>query len=550
MRGLFSVLLLSATGGATTGFISYILLSQTGLSSYLIAIPVAVIASLTSTLVISLLSLKPLQGFLTSLLKALEDGQQTVESSTSWLKQPTDSINRYLSLVRDIQHELSSNGNHIAISAAEMSYAADLLKSRIHAEAKDNAQMVSSTESISVTMDHMLVKAKEVAEATDEAMTINRLGTEAINSMAPQMENTRELVNTNADLIVRLEAKSESIGAVTSIINDIAEQTNLLALNAAIEAARAGEQGRGFAVVADEVRALAAKTSGATEQIGSTIHEINSEIKRAAHNSQSLIETIDQGVEMTRVIGQHLSEINQRAEHIQGSVNALVGNMRDNGSHIQHISGIIGQTVARLDDTEREIASIANKSQGLSETAEKIYDSFRDGALGEPHDTVAREAHNAAAEIGLIFEKAIAAGKISKQALFSHDYKEIPGTNPQKFSTSFDTFTDQVLPDVQEPILQRNAFIAYAGAVNTKGYFPTHNKKYSQPLTGDPAKDLVNNRTKRIFSDRTGSRCGSHTNRFLLQTYKRDTGEVMHDLSVPIMVNGEHWGGFRIGYES
>ena len=177
-------------------------------------------------------------------MTALEDGQQTVESSTSWLKQPVEHINRYLSLVRAIQKDLSSNGNHIAISAAEMSYAADLLKSRIHAEAKDSAQIVSSTDSISQTMDQMLTKAKEVAEATDEAMSINRTGSDAINSMTPQMENTRELVNTNADLIVRLEAKSESIGAVTSIINDIAEQTNLLALNAAIEAARAGEQGR------------------------------------------------------------------------------------------------------------------------------------------------------------------------------------------------------------------------------------------------------------------------------------------------------------------
>ena len=82
------------------------------------------------------------------------------------------------------------------------------------------------------------------------------------------------------------------------------------------------------------------------------------------------------------------------------------------------------------------------------------------------------------------------------------------------------------------------------------GYFPTHNRKFSQALTGDYEKDLANNRTKRIFSDRTGSRCGSHTDAFLLQTYKRDTGEVMHDMSIPIYVNGRHWGGFRVGYRS
>ena len=92
--------------------------------------------------------------------------------------------------------------------------------------------------------------------------------------------------------------------------------------------------------------------------------------------------------------------------------------------------------------------------------------------------------------------------------------------------------------------------LAYAGAVDSNGYFPTHNRKFSQPLTGNYERDLVNNRTKRIFSDRTGKRCGSNTKPFLLQTYQRDTGEVMHDLSAPIYVKGRHWGGFRVGYRS
>lgn len=84
--------------------------------------------------------------------------------------------------------------------------------------------------------------------------------------------------------------------------------------------------------------------------------------------------------------------------------------------------------------------------------------------------------------------------------------------------------------------------------MDRKGYFPTHNKKYSQPLTGKYEVDLVHNRGKRIFADRTGQRAGSNTQPLLLQTYKRDTGEILHDLSVPIMVRGRHWGGFRIGF--
>jgi len=79
---------------------------------------------------------------------------------------------------------------------------------------------------------------------------------------------------------------------------------------------------------------------------------------------------------------------------------------------------------------------------------------------------------------------------------------------------------------------------------------PSHNRRYCQPLTGDHTKDMAGNRTKRIFTDRTAVRCGSHTQPFLLQTYKRDTGDILHDLSVPIYVNGRHWGGFRVGYKA
>jgi len=97
--------------------------------------------------------------------------------------------------------------------------------------------------------------------------------------------------------------------------------------------------------------------------------------------------------------------------------------------------------------------------------------------------------------------------------------------------------------------LARHKQVQYAIAVDRKGYAPTHNNKFNQPLSGNYDRDLIQNRSKRIFSDRTGSRCGSHTETMLLQTYKRDTGEIMHDLSVPVYIDGRHWGGFRIGFK-
>ena len=193
---------------------------------------------------------------------------------------------------------------------------------------------------------------------------------------------------------------------------------------------------------------------------------------------------------------------------------------------------------------------MSEKVLALSHQTEDIFRQLQVFDLHNRNAQVQRIAKEAARKIGELFEQAIAFGKISERDLFDFNYKPVPNTNPQKYTTQFDTFTDQHLPAIQEPILDSNDFIIYAGAVDINGYFPTHNKKFAHPMTGNYDVDLAKSRTKRIFDDYTGSRCGKNTESFLLQTYKRDTGEVMHDLSAPIYVNNKHWGGFRIGYQA
>lgn len=166
------------------------------------------------------------------------------------------------------------------------------------------------------------------------------------------------------------------------------------------------------------------------------------------------------------------------------------------------------------------------------------------------HTRLHRRALEAAKAVGEAFSRAIAEGRIAREALFDERYVPIPNTNPPKHRTSFDAFTDAVLPAIQEPLLAAEPDVVYAITVDRRGYCPTHNERFSKPLTGDYAKDLAGNRTKRIFDDATGRRCGAHTRTVLVQTYKRDTGEVMHDLSVPVYVDGRHWGGFRVGYKA
>ena len=160
---------------------------------------------------------------------------------------------------------------------------------------------------------------------------------------------------------------------------------------------------------------------------------------------------------------------------------------------------------------------------------------------------IVRQAALVASEI---FEKAIDAGRMRIEDLFDDRYQPIPNTRPQKFKTRFDDFTDQAVAPLQEKLLDQHPFLVYAICIDRNAYVPTHNHRFSQPLTGDEKLDFVNSRGKRIFDDPVGKRCGSHQQPFLLQTYRRDTGELMHDISAPIYIKGRRWGGFRIGYKT
>ncbi|MCB1894986.1 MAG: hypothetical protein H6945_16455 [Zoogloeaceae bacterium] len=200
---------------------------------------------------------------------------------------------------------------------------------------------------------------------------------------------------------------------------------------------------------------------------------------------------------------------------------------------------IVGPT-ACLDDISSNLATL-KRIFGLDGEAERNE---------SVHRQMAERAAECAARIGQVLEAAIASGRLAEADVFDRDYRPIPGTRPQKYHTRYDAYTDEVFPAVQEAVIDAYDGVVYAGAVDVNGYFPTHNRRYAQAPTGNHDKDLLIHRTKRIFDDPVGRRCGANESPILLQTYRRDTGELMHDVSAPIRVGGRHWGGFRIGYRA
>ncbi len=149
--------------------------------------------------------------------------------------------------------------------------------------------------------------------------------------------------------------------------------------------------------------------------------------------------------------------------------------------------------------------------------------------------------------ISQILEEAVDNGVLKVEDFFDQQYVEIPGFDPAKFHTKYDWYLDKSILSLQDEFLSDSS-VVFAVAVDNNGYLPTHNTIFNQPPTGDKEKDLQQNRTKRIFNDEVGLKAAKNLEKGFIQSYKRDTGEVLYDFSSPIYVKGKHWGAFRIGF--
>ena len=438
--------------------------------------------------------------------------------------------------------------DHVMIGAAETAYFIDSIKKRIVHELAATDAVVANASQTATASEQIAANADRALVAATEVRGESGAGRSAVGKVLVEINQARSDAFTASEQMAVLKKKSAEISGITDVINEIASRTNLLALNAAIEAARAGEHGRGFAVVAGEVRQLAQRTRAATDEIGAMVREIAQQAERAASGMHSLSDCVAGAAEEVGHVNNFLGNIEQAAVNSEHEIRQIATTAREHVGASQQIDHAMRALRDGLATTSGALPRMAAAPLQLSERGEVVFEILVETAAPTRHDPMRLAATRAANSIGTLFSQAIAAGQITRAALFDRRYVPIPHTDPPKHSTAFDRFTDRVLPPVQEALLAELPQLAYAGAVDDHGYFPTHNKKFSQPLTGNHAHDLVNNRTKRIFNDRTGLRCGTNTRAFLLQTYQRDTGEIMHDLSVPIYVDGKHWGGFRIGY--
>ena len=535
-------------------------------ASIILGVVSAVVLAVISAVVAPLLGLEPASilvglvvglaaaaGFLViRVLEPAERGLRALDKGTLAEDHPLRAHCRQLlsdaKAGRALVETLSGSADRNAISAAQVSFAADQLKIRLDRQVEETAQMADYAGQITETVRESSEQATDAATMALQNKQVSTEGREALVSAIDSVRAVHQQSGENLRLIQELNEKSSKIQGVTATIQGIAEQTNLLALNAAIEAARAGDQGRGFAVVADEVRQLAGRTAQATSEVAETLEEIQGDTSLIVARIEDLARSVEQGLTSVESVGAQLDLIRDQSDRVQQQVARIAEIDQNNEQSLAHVFSAIESVRDHISESDTSVASLADQASTLMELAEKANAAFALNSSESYHRPFYEKALEGAQQIGQLFEAAIRDGRLSETALFDKKRTPIANTQPQQYSSSFDRFTDQMFPAIQEPIKKSHEAIVFAIACTPDGYVPTHNKDFAHPPSGNPEVDLVKSRSKRLFNDRTGIRCGSHTESMLLQTYRRDTGEIMHDLSVPIYVNGKHWGGFRVGY--
>jgi len=462
----------------------------------------------------------------------------------------TEGVNNLISRLKTIMSEIYGQAGHVAITSCSTIVSIERLAASIFESKELSASVAVASEEMTATLNDVAATTAKASALSQQVDGAARDGRGVVGETAASIDEIRAGVEETLGVMNRLEHSSGQIGDIIGLIEDVADQTNLLALNAAIEAARAGEAGRGFAVVADEVKNLSGKTSASTQQIATIIKAIQKDIREAMRSIEAEKGRVEHGVVNSGRASDQISTILGLASESADMINSIAIATEEQSATTSDISRKIHQVSEASNEIQVQMERSLSTFEELSKTAEKIYNTVGKFKVGNYHDAIKGYAVELRDRVVTALERAIADGRISRDALFSTDYQPIPNTMPQKYTTPFDRLFDEIISPIQEEIVARDRSMFYAICVDRSGYCPSHNKRYSQPLTGDLKKDKDGNRTKRIFNDRTGLRAVTNEEPFLLQTYIRDTGEVMNDMSTPIVIGGRHWGGVRIGYLS
>lgn len=407
------------------------------------------------------------------------------------------------------------------------------------------SRVLDETEHLDTSSQTVLSSAKQTRETVSGSVARMKASGERAHRIADWVSGVRGWMT---EFRASLAATERDLTQIT----EISREVKILALNARIEAARAGAAGAGFAVIAGAIGQLARDTTDAADGISESLTQVRKEATNFAAGAAGIMGDAEQLISESTDVDVVLAEIQQgmtQLDQIAGSIADATGRVRDAvGAYVPDIRHL--ETSVR--QRGQDIVRLCGMSIDLIDMSEEMV-QHTIGLGGSSRDQILIDRVRADAEhLSQRLEAAIARGDITEADLFSSDYRPIAGSNPQQVLAPFTQLTDKLFPEVQEAALALSDRIVFCAAVDRNGYLPTHNRKFSQPQGADPVWNASNCRNRRIFADRVGLKAGQNTAPFLLQVYRRDMGggefKIMMDVSAPIIVRGRHWGGLRLAF--
>ena len=321
----------------------------------------------------------------TSLLRDVAEGEGDLTkrmpiTSQDEIGQLSHWFNTFMDKLQRIISELAGVAEHVASASEEISSSATQQAESAETQRDQTTQVATAMRQMSSTVLQVSDNSNKAAEASRQAADTARRGGAIVDETLTKMREIAESVRGTAKKMEELGKSSDQIGRIIGVIDDIADQTNLLALNAAIEAARAGEQGRGFAVVADEVRKLAERTTTATKEIAQMIKNIQDETKTAVSAMEEGNKQVEVGVKSTAQAGDSLKEIIHMAEQVGDMITHIATAATEQSSATEEVNNNV-EAIAKL---VKESASGAQQSakacqdlSGLALDLQKMVGNFK-----------------------------------------------------------------------------------------------------------------------------------------------------------------------------
>ncbi|WP_374278084.1 methyl-accepting chemotaxis protein [Azonexus sp.] len=463
------------------------------------------------------------------------------------LRTLAESYNRFADKMREIISEVRKMSVNIAREAVQVKKTVSSTAGRAARQGEIAGAVFGASTEATQAIQEVSASAELISHSTEANLATARASLDEMHEIVSKVQGVSDKLACFNDTVGHLAERSDSIRQIAGLIKEIADQTNLLALNAAIEAARAGEMGRGFAVVADEVRKLAERVNVATQEITDNIGGMISLVRETQTENQ--------------VINDDIGQTRQVVERSSVEFRRMVGDFERTGDQLNQIASAmeeltatnaqVHEAVAQVHELSREVAGSMQSSEQSTQTLSQATESVQELVS---RFKIGRGAFDFNVERARLFRDAVQdkldALSRSGVDIWDQNYRPQPGTDPQKYEVSYcRAFEQQVQPLLEEALSGLRGGV-YALIIDTRGYGAIHNLKFSRPLTGNYQNDLVGNRTRRIWDDVTGQRGAKNTLPLLVQTYARDTGEILSEIDMPVIVAGRHWGTVRVGCES